>query len=121
MPVATVPIYARTLLGLIEDVTKRSAGNGTQIPIIIVCNAFGCKKAHTMNTEKRVFVCGEFRCMNCFSKLVRNQKLAFGVSEEATDEEIENLLEAFKPSEIGMKPFATNLFQLKKTPRFVAI
>lgn len=122
MPVATEPIYARTLLGLWEEQMARNIGNGSHaIPIVIVCNARKCKNAMTNNTEKRVLVLDEFRCMACFANLVRNQTAAFGVSDKPTDKEIEGLLKPYDPSETGMKPFATNLFKLKRTPRFVSI
>jgi hypothetical protein len=122
MPMGTAPIFARTILGLQEDLAARNSGNGTHPSlIVIVCNAHRCKNSHTLEKDRRVLVCGEFRCWECFLKLVRSQKMAFGVSEEATEEEIFDLLEPYQSPHPEAKPFADNLFQLKETPRFVAI
>jgi hypothetical protein len=117
-----IPILARTILGLQEDLLKNKIYTVTpKTQIAIVCNAHGCKNPRTLAKDRRVLICGEFRCWECFVKLVRKQNKDFGVSEAATEEEILALLESYQSPHPEAKPFADNLFQLKKTPRFVPV
>ena len=118
MPLETLKkaIYVRTYLNLVDELgaLPPKNGSGRRPPVVIVCNNARCNQ-HTRDSEFRVVVLGDFRCWECFKKLVRNQKLAFDVSEEATEEEIKNLLKPFE------QPIAPNLYEPKKTPGFVCI
>jgi hypothetical protein len=114
MPV-TNPILVRTLLGYQESLNARAGKNGGTPDIEIVCNCWGCKVQIPKPNDWRIFISREFRCFACFANIVRCQKRSFGVSEDATDEEIRNLL---KPSTVLPVP---NLFELKDVPPFLCM
>lgn len=117
MPVAAGEIYIRTFLDLVKKLAPCAAPNGSRPPsVVIVCDSCGLR---TNFAEIRVLVCGLFHCKTCFLKLVRNQKLAFGVSEAATDEGVLDLLKPYEFPE--GRAFTTNLYELKVTPRFVCV
>jgi len=83
------------------------------IDLVIVCGACN-KKVPAL--EPKVLICGEFRCLECFRKLVLSQKLAFGVSGEAKEEGLMKLLALC--TEI---PYANNLYEPVHTPKFVCM
>jgi len=120
---SSAPIFARTRLELIDKLERHSHSNGHSQPnVVLICNAPYCKRENPRLSpmEGCVLVLGEFRCMECFRKLVAFHPTAFGVSEKPTAAEIESVIRPYQP-EPGERPFAANLYQPKNDPHLVLI
>ena len=84
------------------------------IKLVVTCNNCNAK---TSEAQRRVMIHHEFRCIDCFRKLVIDPKSAIGISEGASDEEINELLTAVsacKDQPHLVTNFIANLFEPKK-------
>lgn len=116
-------IYARTYLTMTEQIRELLDRNGDerQPTVVIVCN--GKCNQQLRDSETKILICGEFRCRECFGKLVLSQKIAFGFPDEPTEDEPtkgditdKDINELLVPFEHILIP---NLYEPKETPRFV--
>lgn len=111
-PVVTV--YARTLLQMMERTEEIAAQNpGQRLKVIVVCD--GKCNRHMGDAEPHIVICGEFRCVKCFSSIVRCQTLRFGVPENPSNEDINGLLEPVA------NPLIPNLWKPKTIPAFLCM
>ena len=121
MPVATKSITEvireRTILSMdekINEVFSRNPNVNVRIETVPICCK--CNKP-TLPAAKHLVVRGEFRCLECFLKLVREHKEDFGLDEDDsfTEEELTTVAPECN------HPYISNLFVSKKYPHFVGV
>ncbi len=120
MPVkaqADTVIYARTLFKTQEqfDEACRRA-DPEDIRLVVMCN--GCNE-RTLEAARRILMHGEFRCMDCFQKMVAvsRRELAIPDDDGALDEAVGRLLSRVKRCKERpnlVTNFITNLFEPKR-------
>ena len=121
IPAKASSLFVRTLLAMVEFAATNPRRNGDRVTAVVICG--NVKHGVKLNdAEKKILICGEFRCLKCFAELVRNQTMAFGVSKEASDEDIDLLLEPVPRVDIPCTFFPVpNLYRPKKEPRFLCV
>ncbi len=112
-PMAQVvePIRPRSLVQM-QEMLFEAHRRHIEPPVEPVCGK--CNRV-MREEEKRIIVSSDFRCQECFAKLVRQRSNDFGVSESPTDLEIKNLIHPYEHKCVR------NLYILKKQPAFLPV